>query len=86
MKNNKTPKAIAISLCPPSMKSSCSLSSQSLVDWDFNTAVKAAKQITRLALDSEQTPNVVWNVNIPGHAKSSGTPDVYYWAVTQPAK
>lgn len=86
MKNNVTPKAIAISLCPPSMKSSCSLSSQSLVDWDFNTAVKAAKQITKLALDSEQTPNVVWNVNIPGQVKSTGKADQYYWAVTRPAK
>jgi len=86
MPNNKTPKAIAISLCPPSMKSSCSLSSQMMVDWDFNTAVKAAKQITKLALESEQTPNVVWNVNIPGQVRSTGTADQYYWAVTQPAK
>jgi len=86
MPRNKTPKAIAISLCPPSMASSCSLSSQLVVDWDFATAVVAAKQITRLALASEQTPNVVWNVNVPGHTKHSDKKGVYCWAVTRPAE
>jgi len=83
MAHNKTPKAIAISLCPPSMRSSSSLSSAQYVDWNFDIAVKAALQITKLALQGEQTPNVVWNVNIPSTPKQRN--GIYYWAVTKPA-
>ena len=90
MKNGKTPKAISLSLCPPMMKSSASLSSSQLLDWNFDIAVNAAKQVTKLALKSEQTPNVVWNVNIPQSPKKAPNNDndndnIYYWAVTKPA-
>eukprot|EP00486_Rosalina_sp_Unknown_P002982 CAMPEP_0201568484 /NCGR_PEP_ID=MMETSP0190_2-20130828/9589_1 /ASSEMBLY_ACC=CAM_ASM_000263 /TAXON_ID=37353 /ORGANISM="Rosalina sp." /LENGTH=220 /DNA_ID=CAMNT_0047989653 /DNA_START=24 /DNA_END=683 /DNA_ORIENTATION=- len=60
MKNNKTPKSLAVSLCPPSMRSTSSLSSSQFLDWDFDIAVKATIQITKLLLNAEQTPNVIW--------------------------
>eukprot|EP01083_Nonionella_stella_P099115 278701_1 len=82
MRNNQTPKAIAISLCPPSLASTSSL--QSLVDWNFDISVQAALQITKLALQSDQTNNIVWNVNIPQNPKQSDA-NTFYWAVTKPA-
>lgn len=86
MKNNKTPKSMAISLCPPTMQSTSNLSSSQFLDWNFKNAVKATIQITKLLLKSEQTPNVLWNVNIPQKPKTSnnGNKDKYYWAVTKP--
>eukprot|EP01084_Bolivina_argentea_P013148 24639_1 len=84
MKNNATPKSIAISLCPPTMRSSSSsLSTDTFTDWQFNESVKISVTIVKLLLQSEQTPNVVWNCNIPSQPKKNE--NKYYCAITKPA-